>query len=441
MHALGQLKLQSKRLVLNVLHYFTQEAENGGPVTSVAAIQQRTAEACNINVRTLERLVNSDQNSLSGPKKRDRTKPKTEDLDESIKMEVRNLIYNLCSKNIRISLKLLQNELRNREILHISLPTLSKLLKNIGFKFKTECNRRFLCEQPNIIFKRVNFLTKYNDHLNEGLRDTVFLDETWIFLSGTNRRAWQDDSARSVRKVRGSGGKRFVILHAGTRNGFVSNASLIFSSNCDSVDYHNCMNSATFEKWVAEQLIPNLEEPSLIILDNASYHSRLVDKNPTNSWKKEEIIEWFRKHNIAFRPASLKTELLAISKAHRIPNKFVVDEMLREHGHEVLRLPPYHCQFNAIELIWSNCKRYYDKHIDSCEGRSDEKVKCMWERALQQCTPNNWNECVRHTEDLIKSWWEREKVLDVTDIQPLIITNINESSSSECDDTDSEEFF
>src|SRR3978361_1825374 len=151
MHALGQLKLQSKRLVLNVLHYFTQEAENGGPVTSVAAIQQRTAEACNINVRTLERLLNSDQNSLSGPKKRDRTKPKTEDLDESIKMEVRNLIYNLCSKNIRISLKLLQNELRNREILHISLPTLSKLLKTIvGLNSRQNVTGVFCVSSPTL---------------------------------------------------------------------------------------------------------------------------------------------------------------------------------------------------------------------------------------------------------------------------------------------------
>lgn len=440
MNVLGHLKLQSKRLVLNVLHYFTQEAENGGPTTPVTAIQQRTAEACNIHIRTLARFVNTDRNSLDGPKKRIREKPKTEDLAEGIKMEVRNVIYNLFSQNISVNLKLLQDELRNREILHISLPTLSKLLKKIGFKFKLECNRRFLCEQPNIIFKRVNFLRQYIDHLNEGLFETVFLDETWIFLNGTNRRTWQDESTKSVRKVRGSGGKRFVVLHAGTRNGFISGASLIFSSSCDSADYHNSMDSSTFEKWVAEQLIPNLEQPSLILLDNASYHSRVIDKNPTNSWKKNEIKEWLLKHNIAFPPASLKIDLLTISKAHKIPNRFVVDEMLREHGHEVLRLPPYHCQFNAIELIWSNCKRYYDKHIgmNSSEGRSDEKVKRMWERALQQCTPSNWSECVRHTEELIKSWWEREKLMDVSDIQPLIITNINESSSSESDDTESE---
>lgn len=440
MNTLGLLKLQSKQLVLNVLHYFSREAENGEPVTPVAAIQQRTAEACNIHGRTLSRIINSNrQNALSGPKKRVRRKPKTEDLDENIKMEVRNVFYDLCSKNINVTLKLLQKELGNREILHISLPSLSKLLKTTKFKFKIECNRRYLCEQPNIIFKRVNFLRKYIDHLNNGLRETVFLDETWIFLNGNNRRAWQDESVKSVRKVRGSGGKRFIVLHAGTRKGFVPGASLIFSSTSHSIDYHDSMDSETFEKWVEKQLIPNLEQPSLIVMDNASYHSRSIIKNPTCSWKKDEIKEWLRQHDIAFPPTSLKVELLAIADSHRIKKEFVVDEMLREHGHEVLRLPPYHCQFNAIELIWSNCKRYYDRNIDICGGRSDEKVIDMWDRALQQCTSENWSECIRHTEDLIGSWWEREKILDNSEVQPLIITDINESSSSEFDDTEEED--
>lgn len=37
------------------------------------------------------------------------------------------------------------------------------------------------------------------------------------------------------------------------------------------------MNSGNFFKWLDEQLIPALEEPSLIIMDNAPYHSSLVN--------------------------------------------------------------------------------------------------------------------------------------------------------------------
>ena len=44
-----------------------------------------------------------------------------------------------------------------------------------------------------------------------------------------------------------------------------------------------------------------------------------------------------------------------------------------------------------------------------------------------------------HTEDWIRSWWEREKLLDISEVQPLIITDINELSSSETDDTEEED--
>jgi transposase len=35
------------------------------------------------------------------------------------------------------------------------------------------------------------------------------------------------------------------------------------------------MNRKNFENWFKTELIPKLEEPSLIIMDNASYHSGL----------------------------------------------------------------------------------------------------------------------------------------------------------------------
>ena len=38
--------------------------------------------------------------------------------------------------------------------------------------------------------------------------------------------------------------------------------------------------------------------------------------------------------------------------------KFVVDEMEKAVGHEVLRLPPYHYELNPIELACSQVKHY-----------------------------------------------------------------------------------
>ena len=37
-----------------------------------------------------------------------------------------------------------------------------------------------------------------------------------------------------------------------------------------------------------------------------------------------------------------------------VPNR----QVLKLHGHNAIRLPPYHAELNAIELIWSNLKGF-----------------------------------------------------------------------------------
>jgi transposase len=38
-------------------------------------------------------------------------------------------------------------------------------------------------------------------------------------------------------------------------------------------DYHQEMNSFVFLEWFENQLMPALKNPSLVVLDNASYHN------------------------------------------------------------------------------------------------------------------------------------------------------------------------
>lgn len=62
-------------------------------------------------------------------------------------------------------------------------------------------------ELPQIALKRTNFLSAYNKNLSSKYpRDLVFLDETWIFENGTtSTRSWQDESAKSVRRLKVDG--------------------------------------------------------------------------------------------------------------------------------------------------------------------------------------------------------------------------------------------
>jgi hypothetical protein len=60
------------------------------------------------------------------------------------------------------------------------------------------------------------------------------------------------------------------------------------------------MNGENFEHWMLTQLFPNLEESSVIVMDNAPYHSVLLEKSPTQSWRNDETIDWLQNKGILF---------------------------------------------------------------------------------------------------------------------------------------------
>lgn len=217
---------------------------------------------------------------------------------------------------------------------------------------------------------------------------------------------------------------RYIVLHAGSENGFVEGASLLFKSGKSSGDYHSEMNSTVFEKWLKEDLLPNLEEPSMIVLDNASYHSRQANKVPTQSSSKEEMKNWLKEKHIQFSDTTTKVELFKLIKSFTHNKTLVVDQIIEEAGHEVLRLPPYHCQFNAIEMVWSQAKRFYDKEI-----LKNKNVLEVWRQALNNVTAQQWTNYVKHTHELIKSAWDELKVTQMQ--KPLIIHLGDQDSSSE----------
>lgn len=70
-------------------------------------------------------------------------------------------------------------------------------------------------------------------------------------------------------------------------------ADLIFASNLKTgQDYHGAMNSETFQKWVERQLIVGLRDvgPSIIVMDNASYHNKAAEEQPTTKWRKDQLM-------------------------------------------------------------------------------------------------------------------------------------------------------
>ena len=101
----------------------------------------------------------------------------------------------------------------------------------------------------------------------------------------------------------------------------------------------------------------------------------------------------------------------------------------------MLRLPPYHCQYYAIELAWGLMKRDYDKHIKEYGEFTEEKCLNVWSQAIQRVTPAVWKRIVDKVDRLIVSDWKTEGSLldsDKTDYSALAFS-IESSSESEFD--------
>ena len=66
--------------------------------------------------------------------------------------------------------------------------------------------------------------------------------------------------------------------------------------------------------------------------------------------------DWFTARGIEYPEHALKHELYTVIKGTNVSPKYAVDEMAKAAGHEVVRLPPYHCELNPIELAWLQVK-------------------------------------------------------------------------------------
>lgn len=58
-----------------------------------------------------------------------------------------------------------------------------------------------------------------------------------------------------------------------------------------------------------------------------------------------------------------KNTLLELIKKQNFEKEYVVDNLVQQNGHEVLRLPPYYCVFNPIEMVWGTLKKKYENTI------------------------------------------------------------------------------
>ncbi|XP_043234052.1 uncharacterized protein LOC122392576 [Amphibalanus amphitrite] len=337
----------------------------------------------------------------------------------------------MYEKGERVTLNSILMKVTSELDLTFSRSSLRKILLQNGFRYRKVNNRKLLMERPYVRAARARYLREMRRIRNtEPDRAVIYLDETWFSQFDFDQKGWLDDREFCGRRSVVGKGKRLIIVHAGSRDGFVGDALLTTWTDGKSTDYHDSMNAQHFEEWFSS-LLQNIPANSVIVMDNASYHSRIKNKTPTTSNKKGEIQAWLEENGISYADDMLKVELLELVHKHAPPKTYYVDELAKEKGHTVVRLAPYSCDLNPIEMIWAQLKTYVRQRNRS---GSMGAIKLLVEEAVAHIPPSAWAKCCDHVEVLEERYWQHENVAE--EVERVVVTL--GSSDSEDEDTEDE---
>ena len=315
----------------------------------------------------------------------------------------------------------------------------------LNFKYAQRSPCALVIERDEIIVWRYKYLRKIRAHRNSG-RPIFYLDETWVNFGHVTSKSWRDKDIKSPREAFHEGlmtglknptgrGGRLIILHVGNENGFIEDCGLVFRTSGVKADYHGDMTGDTFEKWFSDTLVPNLPPNSVIVMDNASYHTVRPETIPTSNSRKSTIQDWLRMHDIqGWQDSDPKAVIYELVKQNREKFlKYRVDEFALANGHEVVRLPPYHCELNPIEQVWAWIK--HDVAMKNASFKAADVVNLV-NGSISRVTRGLWANYVGHVLNKVE-----HEMWTVDNLQENVVENFvidigdNTSDSSETDDS------
>ena len=426
--------VEDKVHVLNIFKAYN--AENADKLKT--EIVEFTANAAGVSVQSVFKILREykETHELHPPKVYHRQRRVLDNIDDVAKNALRRCIHSFFEKNEPPTLnKILETVNQEEHLPQLKRSTLSKLINEIGFRYSKRSRNSVLREKNEIIAWRRRFLREIRKYREEG-RKFYFLDETWVNAGHTVSKVWKDTTILTPRQAFIQGlttglkdptgkGNRIIVLHIGSEDGFVEDGLLCFESK-KTGDYHEEMTGEVFEHWFSN-ILGRLDEHSVIVMDNASYHSRKTEKIPNTGTKKAEIQAWLTSRSIAYEEDMVRAELLQLVRQAAVMPTYVVDEMAKEHGHLVLRLPPYHCEFNPIELIWAQIKGEVARKNTTFKMKD---LHSLFEQAVVNVSAENWKNAIRHAQGEEEKMWQLDTVMDIA-VEPLIIHLGNDSSSSD----------
>ncbi|CAH2099710.1 unnamed protein product [Euphydryas editha] len=114
---------------------------------------------------------------------------------------------------------------------------------------------------------------------------------------------------------------------------------------------------------------------------------------------------------------------------------YEVEYLLNQHGHKVVRLPPYHCDLNSIEKIWATAKRRVaEKNVIQAAS----EISSITEAAFSTITTEEWINVCQHVEKIEDQYFESDRLLDI-ELDKFIIDPTSDDGSSDSSDDEMSE--
>ncbi|XP_025204010.1 uncharacterized protein LOC112600897 [Melanaphis sacchari] len=430
---------QSKKIIYDVYKFFKNLSEKPDLTADFfKRAQEVTAQACRVSTRTVTRIcceasksVNPQTHvpspSFKSPRKsykRAKILTELDDYDASI---VGSIVHDIYDNGEYPLSSIILNTLREKINYTGSIKSVHRILKHLNFSFK-KCTdgRNLLMEHTDIVAQRCIFLRKMcTMRTNKDSHPVVYVGETWI-----NR---NHPTAKE-------GG--VIVCYAGcTRQGFIKNSKLVICSNTGNSIENNCqMNAEVYKQWFLT-LLDNIEEPSVIIMGNASYSLTLSENYPKCNSIKADVQKWLTDKKIPYSPLETLAELkIKVKNTISREKSFHLDQLALKRGHEVIRFPPYYHQYNPLELIWAQVKDQVKKLNNNF---NIVEIERLTHAALDSMTVCDWDKCVQQAEAVQSQAYEKEIRRD-TILEPMIRTILpdnNDYSGDEDADNDEDLLF
>ena len=163
-------------------------------------------------------------------------------------------------------------------------------------------------------------------------------------------------------------------------------------------NYHDSMDGESYKCYFEKSICQNIPKHSVIVIDNVPYHSKNTENYPTSKWRKQQLVDWPTEKNITLPDKALRAELWTLVKSERekFPDK-VMETVAKEYGHKILRLPPYHCELNPIELTWAAEKNYV---AGESKDMSLDSMEKLFRKKRDKLPEDFWRKCVEHVQKI-----------------------------------------